>query len=399
MKSLFFDVSVARILATKALGRYFPSVYFSRLSPVRYAELPEPKLPGANWVRVKPKLAGICGADLSLFFVKASPSISIAALPGVPRAFMGHELIGTVEEVGSGVKDFAVGERVTMQRYLPCCSMLEITPACGPCRAGNYTLCENFSEGKMPGNLGAGFSEQFVAHASQLIKVPDTITDAEAVLIEPASVSLHAVLRRPPAAGEKVLVIGAGTIGLNVIQFARAVCPQATIYVLERIPFKKDLARRLGADAVLEGDPYDAAAKATGAKVYRGPLKNTTMLGGFDLIYDCVGHSATVHDSLRWLKARGTSVMIGNQLSPITVDQTPLWNQELTLLGVNSHGMETFEGRQLSSFSLAMEMIAKRRISLEGFITHRFRLDDYQAAFRLALEKPGQVIKVVFGMG
>ena len=63
---------------------------------------------------------------------------------------------------------------------------------------------------------------------------------------------------------------------------------------------------------------------------------------------------------------------------------------------MNAHGMESFEGRQLSSFSLAMEMIAKRRISLEGFITHRFTLDDYQAAFRLALEKPGHVIKVIF---
>jgi len=398
MKSLFFDVSVTRILATKALGAYFPSVYFSRLSPVRYAELPEPRLPGADWVRVRPKLAGICGADLSLFFVKASPSISIAALPGVPRAFMGHELIGTVVEAGPGVKDLEPGERVTMQRYLPCCSMLEITPACGPCRAGNYTLCENFCARTMPANLGAGFSERFVAHASQLIKVPDAISDEEAVLIEPASVSLHAVLRRPPAAGEKVLVIGAGTIGLNVIQFARAVCPEATISVLERIPFKKDLARRLGADAVLEGDPYDAAARATGGKVYRGALKNTTMLGGFDLIYDCVGHDATVHDALRWLKARGTYVMIGNQLSPVTFDQTPLWNQELTMLGVNSHGMETFDGRQISSFNLTMEMIMDKRITLDGFITHRFTLDDYQAAFRLALEKPGQVIKIVFEM-
>lgn len=398
MQSLYFDVSVPRILATKALGGRFPSVYFSRLSPVRYGTLPDPVLPGPQWVRVKPGMAGICGADLSLFFVKASPGISIAALPGVPRAFMGHELIGTVLETGSGVKDLKPGDRVTMQRYLPCCSMLEIDPPCGPCRDGNYTQCENFSEGRMPANLGAGFSDRFVAHASQLLKVPDEITDDQAVLLEPTAVSLHAVLRRPPRDGEQVLVIGAGTIGLNVVQFARTICPGCTIHVLERIPFKKELARTLGADAVLEGDPYDAIARVTGGKVYRGPLKNTTMLGGFDLIYDCVGHNGTVHDSLRWLKSRGTYVMIGNQLTPITFDQTPLWNQELTMLGVNSHGMETHAGRTLSSFALAMEMIAQRRISLDGFITHRFTLDNYREAFRLALEKPGHVIKVVFEM-
>ncbi len=399
MKSIYFDVSIPRILTTKALGGLFPSVYFSRLSPVRYNELPDIKLPGPNWVRVKPRLTGICGADLSLFFVKASPAISIAALPGVPRVFMGHELIGSVVETGANVKHLNVGDRVTMQRYLPCCSMLEIDPPCEPCRLGNYPLCENFSEGRMPAKTGAGFSDHFVAHASQMMKVPDNVTDEEAVLIEPVSVSLHAVLRRPPSEGEKVLVIGAGTIGLNVIQFARTLSPGCKIYVLERIAFKKELACKLGADAVIEGDPYDSAAQVTGGKVYRGPLKNTTMMGGFDLIYDCVGYNKTVHDSLRWLKAHGTYVMIGNQLSPITFDQTPLWNQELTMLGVNSHGMETWQGRKLSSFDLAIEMIADRRISLDGFITHRFKLSDYQAAFRLALDKPGQVIKVIFEIG
>ena len=399
MKSIYFDVSIPRILATKALGGIFPSVYFSRLSPVRYNELPDIKLPGPNWVRVKPRLTGICGADLSLFFVKASPGISIAALPGVPRVFMGHELIGSVVETGANVKHLNVGDRVTMQRYLPCCSMLEIDPPCEPCRSGNYPLCENFSEGRMPTNTGAGFSDHFASHASQMMKVPDNVTDEEAVLIEPASVSLHAVLKRPPAEGETVLVIGAGTIGLNVIQLARALSPDCKIYVLERIAFKKELACKLGADAVLDGDPYDAAAQVTGGKVYRGPLKNTTMLGGFDLIYDCVGYNKTVHDALRWLKAHGTYVMIGNQLSPITFDQTPLWNQELTMLGVNSHGMENWQGRTMSSFDLAMEMISARRISLDGFITHRFNLGDYKAAFRLALDKPGHVIKVIFEIG
>ncbi len=396
MKSLYFDVSVARILATKALGRFLPAVYFSSLSPVRFGELPEQKLPGPNWVRVKPRLAGICGADLSLFFVKASPSISIAALPGIPRVFMGHELVGMVIETGSGVKDLKLGDRVTLQRYLPCCSMLEIDPPCAPCQAGNYNLCENFSVKRMPENLGAGFSEQFIAHASQLLKVPDAISDEQAVLIEPASVSLHAVLRRPPGEGEQVLVIGAGTIGLNIIQFARALSPGCVIHVLEKIAFKKDLACKLGADAVLEGDPYDAAAKATGGKVYRGLLKNTTMLGGFDLIYDCVGYNATVHDALRWLKSHGTYVMVGNLLTPITFDHTPLWNQELTVLGVNAHGMENYQGDSLSSFALAMEMIEQGRISLDGFITQRFALDDYREAFQLVRDKPGRVIKVIF---
>ena len=399
MKSLYFEVKPARILATKALGQLFPQVFFSRLSPVRYGDIPRRELPGAQFVRVRPQLAGICGADLALFFVMADPRISIAALPGVPRAYLGHELIGTVTETGAGVGHLAVGDRVTLQRYLPCCSSLEIDPPCEFCREGHYTLCENFSAGKLPEHLGAGFSEEFIAHTSQLLKVPDLISDDEAVLIEPASVSLHAVLRRPPVPGEKVLVIGAGTIGLNVIPCAKVLCPDCELHLAEKMAFKQELGLKLGAEHVLTGDLYEAVGRATGAKVYRGALKNTTLLGGFDLIYDCVGSPATVQDALRWLKARGTYLMIGNKLSPLRFDQTPLWNQELTLLGINSHGGEDLDGRRVSTFELAMEMIAEKRITLAGFITHRFGLDDYRQAFALVRDKPGQVIKVVFEMG
>lgn len=398
MKSMFFEVNIPKILATKALSKVFPSVYYSPISPVAYGEIPERDLPGTEWVRVQNLMTGICGADISLFFVKASPRISIAALPGVPRAFMGHELIGKVVETGSDVKGLKVGDRVTMQRYLPCCSMKGITPPCRHCLDGNYTLCENFSVGTMPENLGAGFGKYMIAHESQLMKVPDSIPDHEAVLIEPLSVSLHAVLSRVPKEGEKVLVIGAGTIGLNVIQCAKAVSPGCSLYLLEKIPFKKELGVKLGADGLVEGDPYESIAGITGAKLYRGPLGNNTILGGFDLIYDCVGYSATIHDSLRWLVARGTYVMIGNQLEPVTFDQTPVWQQEISMVGINAHGSENYNGRRMSSFELAMEMIMEKKVRLDGFITHRFALDDYREAFRLVKEKSADVIKTVFVM-
>jgi threonine dehydrogenase-like Zn-dependent dehydrogenase len=398
MKTIYFQVDIPRILATRLLSKLSESVYGSPISPVRYAELADQDLPGPGWVRVKNILAGICGADLSLFYVQASPSISIAALPGMPRAFMGHELVGRVVEAGPAVTDFAPGDRVTLQRYLPCCSIKEIEPACARCREGNYTLCENFSEGAVPENLGAGFGDHFLAHRSQLVKVPDDIPDDKAVLIEPASVSLHSVLRRPPGVKEKVLVIGAGTIGLNVIQCAKAINPDCEVFLLEKVDFKRELGLRLGADHVLEGDPYEAVARATGARLYRGPLGNANLLGGMDLIYDCVGYSATIHDSVRWLRAGGDYVMIGNQLSPVRFDQTPVWNQELRMIGVNAHGFENYQGKGMSSFDMAIEMIQQGRINLDGFITHRFPLSEYREAFKVARQKVGHVIKVVFEM-
>jgi threonine dehydrogenase-like Zn-dependent dehydrogenase len=395
MKTIYFAVSIPKIILTKLLAKPIPQVYYSPVSPVQYKEIPDRDLPGENWVRVKNRQAGICGADMSLFFVKADPRITIAALPGVPRVFMGHELVGMVIETGSGVTDLVDGDRVVLQRYLPCCSIKEIDPPCAPCREGNYTLCENFSEGEMPGNLGAGFGDHFIAHRSQLIKIPDSISDDIAVMIEPTAVSLHAVMKRPPKKGERLLVLGAGVIGLNVIRFARLLQPDCTIHVLEKVAFKQDLAKRMGADVILEGDPYESVAGLTGARLYRGPLGNNVLMGGFDLIYDCVGQSATLHDALRWLRSRGDYVMIGNQLTPVRFDQTPIWNQEIKVTGVNAHGCETYQGEKISSFDLTIRMITQGIVNLDGFITHRFPLKDYREAFRRIHSGREKIIKAV----
>lgn len=398
METIFFEVSIPKILGTKLLAKLFPHVYYTPISPVRFRNIPDQPPPGVRWVRVKNIMAGICGADLSMFFVQASPSISIAALPGVPRVFMGHELVGEVIETGEAVHSLSVGDRVVLQRYLPCCSTKEIVPPCEPCRNGNYTLCENFAQGTLPPNLGAGFGDHFIAHESQLLKVPESLPNESAVLIEPTSVSLHAVLRRPPKPQENILVIGAGMIGLNIIQFAKVLEPNCRLFLMEKIDFKKELGLRLGADEVLNGEPYDAVSKATGGHLYRGPLKNNTLLGGFDLVYDCVGYSKTIHDSLRWLKAHGDYVMVGNQLSPVSFDQTPVWQQEIGIIGVNAHGSETYHGAAISSFDLAIQMILEGKVNLDGLVTHRFPLNQYREAFKLFRDKKEKLIKVVFEM-
>jgi threonine dehydrogenase-like Zn-dependent dehydrogenase len=167
---------------------------------------------------------------------------------------------------------------------------------------------------------------------------------------------------------------------------------------MEPFPLKLELAKRMGAETLPDGNAYDAAGIATGAQVFHGHLKNSTLLGGFDVIYDSVGSSATIHDSLRWLAPRGDYVMVGTQLKSVGFDITPLWNQELRMIGVNAHGMEEYGGRKISSFELAMEWAAEGRISFDGFITHRFALEDYRDAFRTIQEHPGSVIKAVFDM-
>ena len=398
MQSLVFDISPVRILATKTFGPRFPRIYYSPLSPVRLRTFPDRSLPGPRFVRVRPMLTGICGSDIALFFIKAGLRISMAAMPPFPKVFMGHEMIGAVVETGSGVAGLKAGDRVAMQRYTQCCATLEIDPPCQPCSEGNFPLCQAFPSKQMPQDLGAAFSDTFVAHEEQLIRISDGLTDEQAVLIEPAAVAMHTIFRRLPRPGEKVLVIGAGTIGLNVIQIAKAVCPDCRVFVIEPFALKLELARRLGAEPLPKGNVYDAVGSVTDAQVFHGPLKNSTLLGGFDVIYDSVGASATIHDSLRWLAPRGDYVMVGTQLSPVAFDITPLWNQELNMIGVNAHGMEHADGRRISSFELAMEMAADGRIRFEGFITHRFPLEDFRNAFRMIQEHPESVVKVLLEM-
>ncbi|HOA36242.1 MAG: zinc-binding dehydrogenase [Dethiobacteria bacterium] len=140
---------------------------------------------------------------------------------------------------------------------------------------------------------------------------------------------------------------------------------------------------------------FSYSCEVTGGKLYRGMFGNRMIMGGFDVVFDCVGTSRTFHDSLRWLKARGSYVKIGHHIRPVAFDETPTWWQELQIIGINAHGMELYEGRQISTFDLVIDLLRKGRCSLDGFITHRFKLDRYKDAFRAMIERPEEVIKVV----
>jgi threonine dehydrogenase-like Zn-dependent dehydrogenase len=398
MKSIYFEVKIPKFLALKALGALSKGFYYTGLSSVVYQKnLPDQPLPGDRWVKVRNTLAGICGTDLSFFLLKPDAKAALGAMPGGERTYLGHEQVGIVEEVGAGVENLKPGDRVTMQKYMACCDLKEIDPPCEFCREGLYCLCENYGEPgpKILENLGAGFGDYFLAPEKQLVKLPDEITDDQAVMIEAAAVSLHAVLRRPPRDGEKILVFGGGVIGLNVVQCLKMINPSCKVYLLERIKAKQEFGRRLGADEVLLGDPYEAVAAAAGGKLYRGMFGNRMIMGGFDVIFDCVGTSQTFHDSLRWLKARGTYVKIGHHIRPVAFDETPIWWQELQIIGINAHGMEQFEGKKISTFELVIDLIRQGRYSMDGFITHRFKLDQYKEAFRTMIDRPEEVIKVV----
>lgn len=399
MRAIYVDKAIPRMLLVKMLRPVWPAVVWSPISPVRVADLEEPVLPGPRWLRVKNRQCGVCASDLSLLRVEVDPAIAPAALPGNVRFYLGHEVVGEVTEVGSGVERFRVGDRVVMESRFtgPTCHTMEIDPPCVFCAHGQARLCENSSLSGAPVGVGGGWGDGFTAHEAELWPVPDDLDDDQATLIEPMSVAVHGVLRAPPQPGWHALVIGAGSIGLLTAHAVRVIEPEAHVTVVARHPHQAEAAKRLGVDEVISGgDLYSEMARITGGKFYTSLMNRGMLLGGFEAIYDCVGSRDTLVDALRWARAGGTVVLVGTTLSSLRVDLNPIWYQEVDLKGSLTFGVEEWRGGQVHTFDLVIDLMREGILRREGLITHRFPFEDHRKAVATAIDKSTGSIKVSF---
>lgn len=399
MRAIYVDKVLPKMLLVQLLRDRWPGVVWSPLSSTSVAEIPEPGLPGPRWVKVRNRQCGLCASDLSLLYVHVDPAVGPAALPGNQRFYLGHEVVSTVSEVGPGVTRFKMGERVIMDtRFIGAhCLSQEIEPPCAFCARGDYGLCINASANKGPRGVGGGWGDGYTAHETELHRVPADISDDQALLTEPAAVALHAVLRRPPEPTGHVLVLGCGIIGLLVVQAVRAVAPGCRITALARYAHQAEAAARLGADAVLRQSDYASVAAATGARHYAAPMNRGMLLGGFDVIYDCVGSGRTIEDSLRWARAGGAVVLVGVDLSRAKVDLNPVWYQEVDLVGSLGHGSDAWQGQRCHTYEWVFDLFRAGRLTDAGLITHRFAFQDYRQAVATALDKKNaRTIKVAF---
>ena len=310
-------------------------------------------------VVVKVLKAGICGSDLHYFesFV-------------IPNLVMGHEFCGEVVYPGCRT-DLKVGDRVTALPISPC-------NTCDACKSKNVQNCKSTWSDALGLSLShpGAFSEYLHVRSDMVIKVPDNVTDEEAAMVEPAAVSLHAVNLAKINENSKVLVVGAGIIGMLSLLFAKKMGAKM-VAVSEANEERGNMAVKLN----LADKFYDVKKEDTIANM----LKDTE--GGFDVVIECCGNSPAVTSSIVTVKEGGTIVLVGVSLKPIEVPTALIVTKELKVLGAIAYTYEEFND--------VINMLANKEISLKEFITDTVSLEGVNEAFERLISGKSKDIKIL----
>lgn len=329
--------------------------------------LPPPK---DDEVQVAVAAVGICGSDLAYWARGVAGGFRELdfSKKGLVTGYcgqMGHECSGTVVAVGARVASLAVGARVALEPGVPGCG-----GDCASCRAGRYNLCEDMrfigsAVNATPGALGRRFNHR----AAFCYELPDAVSLAEGAMFEPLCVALHAVTRARVAMGDRVLVTGAGPIGLMVALAAKA-AGAATVVVTDVVPAKLCKALEIGVDAA-----YDARDAAT-ADVLKAKQ--------FDRCFECSGFGPTVTTCVIAAKSGGVVCLVANHKPEVAAPLQELARREVDLVGVY---------RYRNLYPTARALVASGKIDLKPLISRTFTLAETNDAFKYFAT--GEPIKVL----
>ena len=403
MRAVTFKVSVPGYLAGKGLGPITESALFGNLSGLRYGDVPEPPLPGPDWVRLEVLMSGICGSDIGNLTYKSSPAMEpFGSFPAV----LGHEILARVVEVGSDVRRVERGQRVTVDPVISCTMRgFPGVEQCPSCAGGRHGTCERAGEGGeilvagralrrgltigFQADLPGGWSERMIAHESQLFPVDDVISNRTGVLMEPLAVGMHAALGSRPFGPGPVLVIGSGPIALGAIWSLRAAGYEGELHAQIKRGHEAEIARSLGANATLTpGAEARQALVETGAEGYMPIIGDEVYSGGgFPLIFDCVGSGETIKQSLRFAAPRGRIVLLGCAAEIPKLDLTFLWARELDVRGYVCYGQEEWRGGRQHTFQIVHELLMETKAPVERMVTHVYPLGQYRDALSTAANR------------
>ncbi len=390
MHALQVSRHVARLGIARIASVLSPAAA-AKLGPLELVSIDPPTPLGDGWHTVRTRLSGICGSDLSTVEGHASTYFDdYVSFPFTP----GHEVVG----------ELADGTRVVIEPVLGHAArgFALPHPDAAPGDGDDYA---HLAHGHLkPGiqigfcnSTGGGWSNEFQAHDSQIHRIPDTLSDEAAVMVEPAAGGIHAALLTQPAIANVdnpvIAVLGAGTMGLCAIAGLRRYLPNVTVIVGARYPHQQAYARALGAHTVVApGELARAVRRHVGCHVIGDYLS-----AGVHATIDAVGNSASIATSLQITKPRGRVVMMGMP-AEVTVDLTGLWHRETQLVGAYTYGTETLpDGTRRRTFEMAIETAAA--LDLGRLLSATYPLDDYEDAIAHASAAGRRgAIKVAFDL-
>jgi len=404
VKALQFERHVAKYAAAMVAGSLRPGGG-AKVGPLHLKDIDVPELPGPDWVYVKPRLAGICGSDLST--IDGTSSRYFDPIVSFPFT-MGHEIVGDLIDPANDITDADGTHRVVIEPVLGCVAR-NISPVCSYCAAGDLGNCVNIAFGALaPGlqtgfccDTGGGWSTMMVAHRSQLHPVPAAMADEEAVMVEPAACALHGVFAAAVQPGESVVIIGSGTLGLAALAALRRHSQPGSIVVVAKHPVQRDCAQQLFGDAprcsLVDPDEIKRGVRRTTGAMALGDGDITRLAGGADVVIDCVGSEASLADALCVVKPKGRIAMLGMP-GEVKVDLTGLWQREIHLFGTYAYGTErSADGGERRTFDLAFELV--EHSDLGRLVTATYPLARYEDAIAHAAQAGRRgAVKVAFDL-
>jgi L-iditol 2-dehydrogenase len=310
-------------------------------------EIPTPK---SDEVLVKMRVVGVCLSDVHYFSV-GRIGRNVVEKPLV----LGHECSGQIVDIGSEVKSLSKGDRVVIEPGVPC-------RKCYYCKRGRYNLCNSILFRATPPVDGV-FTEYVTSPEDFTYKMPDHMTYEEGAVIEPLSVGIYSVRRGRIGSGDRVVVIGSGTIGLMTLMAARE-AGAAEIFSTDLVDFKLNFAKTLGASEIINSGKIDSVKR----------ILELTGGEGVDTVFDAVGLPETIQQAIRMVRNGGVIVMtgLGYPTPEVPVNVTEVIFKELELRGVH---------RYANVWQDCIKLVSSGRIEAKKLITHTFTFDKIKDAF------------------